>query len=180
MSQRESQFLWTWHCWTKCFVSHISRQRSTFIFKGPKNYRHFILNFRSCKIWPIYLIRDVGKGVPRDAVSNSRRTDALWMQLEDLKRTDFKETIKFTVVYFVIVVASPIINAAFIISRKNKFMQCGVMEQITTAAFLPPYSFVVWYFKKAISYLVSCIYVSQKKYFSKREKQNTNSNCFIS
>jgi len=88
MSQRERkscQFLWTWYCWTKCFVPHISSQHRPFIFKGPKNHRHFTLAFRSCKIWPIPLTRNVGKGVPRDAVSITRKTEALRIQLEDLK-----------------------------------------------------------------------------------------------
>jgi len=139
-------------------------------------------------------------------VSISRRTNALWIQLEDLKHTTRKATIKFTVVYLIIVVASPTINTAFIILRKNKYMQYGVKEHMTTAAFPPPYIFVVWYLTKAISYLVPCIYVYMYIYThtyiciyiyiyiyihtyiyiyiyiysSKGEKQNTNTNCFIS
>lgn len=163
MSQRERkrcQFLWTWHCWTKCFVPHISSQRRPIIFKGPKNHSHFTFNFRPCKIWPISLTRNVGKKAPRDAVSSSKGIDALWKQLEDLKNTTCKETIKLTFVYFIIVVASPTIITAFIIYKKSKYMQYGVKEEMTTGAFPPPYTFVVCYSTKAISRIVPWVYVT--------------------
>jgi len=47
-----------------------------------------------------------------------------------------KETIKFTVLccIIVVVVASSTINTAFIILRKNKYMQYGEKDQMTIAA----------------------------------------------
>jgi hypothetical protein len=124
------------------------------------------------------LTRKVGK----NAMSSFRRTDVLWIQLEDLKHITFKETIKFTVAYIIIVITSATINIFFITLRNNKFMWYREKEEMTTVTGIsaPPYIFVVWYLTKAISYLVPCIYVTQKIIPPKGEKQNTNSNCFIS
>ena len=101
-----SDFL-TCRCWTKCFVPQISSQRKCYIFNSPKTRRHFIftLTFLPCKIWPIPLSRKLGKEVPRDATSRSRRTDTFGIQLKDLKHTTWKGIMKFTVVYFIIVVS---------------------------------------------------------------------------